>query len=60
MRTILLDPAKFVRLGRGTLAAVDSIIKVHLLSGGAISCPSPTGRNWRSAVSSPASFGSGS
>jgi two-component system LytT family response regulator len=29
-----LDPAKFVRLGRGTLAAVDLIAKVHLLPGG--------------------------
>lgn len=29
-----LDPAKFVRLGRGTLAAVDLITKVHIQSGG--------------------------
>jgi two-component system LytT family response regulator len=29
-----LDPTKFVRLGRGTLAAVDLITKVHILSGG--------------------------
>jgi two-component system, LytTR family, response regulator len=29
-----LDPARFVRLGRGTIAAVDLISKVHLMSGG--------------------------
>jgi two-component system, LytTR family, response regulator len=29
-----LDPARFVRLGRGTLVAVDSIVKVHLMPGG--------------------------
>jgi two-component system LytT family response regulator len=31
---VRLDPAKFVRLGRGTLAAIDMIVKVHLMSGG--------------------------
>jgi two-component system LytT family response regulator len=30
-----LDPAKFVRLGRGTLAAIEMIGKVHLMPGGA-------------------------
>lgn len=29
-----LDPARFVRLGRGTLAAVDLIAKVHMMPGG--------------------------
>ncbi len=29
-----LDSAKFVRLGRGTLAALDLITKVHLMPGG--------------------------
>jgi two-component system LytT family response regulator len=29
-----LDPAKFVRLGRGTIAAIDMIGKVHLMPGG--------------------------
>jgi two-component system, LytTR family, response regulator len=29
-----LDPARFVRLGRGALAAVDLISKVHLMPGG--------------------------
>ncbi len=29
-----LDPAKFVRLGRGTVAPVDLITKVHLMPGG--------------------------
>jgi two-component system LytT family response regulator len=30
-----LDPAKFVRLGRGALAAIEMIAKVHLMPGGA-------------------------
>jgi two-component system, LytTR family, response regulator len=30
-----LDPAKFVRLGRGALAAIEMIGKVHLMPGGA-------------------------
>jgi two-component system LytT family response regulator len=30
-----LDPAKFIRLGRGTLANVDCIVKVGLMPGGA-------------------------
>ncbi|CAN5560476.1 hypothetical protein BH23ACI1_BH23ACI1_18050 [soil metagenome] len=29
-----LDPAKFVRLGRGTIAAVDLIARVHVMPGG--------------------------
>ena len=29
-----LDPTRFVRLGRGTLAAVDMIVKVHIMPGG--------------------------
>jgi two-component system LytT family response regulator len=29
-----LDPTKFVRLGRGTLAAVDLITKIHIVPGG--------------------------
>ncbi len=29
-----LDPAKFIRLGRGTLANVDQIVKVHVMPGG--------------------------
>jgi two-component system LytT family response regulator len=29
-----LDPARFVRLGRGTLANVDLILKVHIMPGG--------------------------
>jgi two-component system, LytTR family, response regulator len=29
-----LDPAKFVRLGRGTIAAIDLITKVHVMPGG--------------------------
>jgi two-component system LytT family response regulator len=29
-----LDPVRFVRLGRGTLAAVDVIAKVHVMPGG--------------------------
>ncbi len=31
---IRLDPSKFVRLGRGTLVAIDLISKVHLMPGG--------------------------
>jgi two-component system, LytTR family, response regulator len=30
-----LDPAKFVRLGRGAIAAIEMISKVHLMPGGA-------------------------
>jgi two-component system, LytTR family, response regulator len=30
-----LDPAKFVRLGRGAIAAIEMIAKVHLVPGGA-------------------------
>jgi two-component system LytT family response regulator len=29
-----LDPARFIRLGRGTLANVDQIVKVHVMPGG--------------------------
>ena len=29
-----LDPARFVRLGRGTLANIDVIVKVHVMPGG--------------------------
>jgi two-component system LytT family response regulator len=29
-----LDPAKFVRLGRGTIVAVDMIAEIHLVAGG--------------------------
>jgi two-component system LytT family response regulator len=29
-----LDPTKFVRLGRGTLASVDLITKIHIVTGG--------------------------
>ncbi len=29
-----LDPARFVRLGRGTLANIDLIVKVHVMPGG--------------------------
>ena len=29
-----LDPGGFVRLGRGTLAKVDRIVKVHVMPGG--------------------------
>jgi two-component system LytT family response regulator len=32
---IRLDPSKFVRLGRGALAAIEMIGKVHLMPGGA-------------------------
>ena len=30
-----LDPSKFVRLGRGTMVAIEMIAKVHLMPGGA-------------------------
>jgi two-component system LytT family response regulator len=29
-----LDPAQFVRLGRGTLANVDAIVKINVMPGG--------------------------
>jgi two-component system, LytTR family, response regulator len=29
-----LDPARFIRLGRGTLASIDQIVKVHVMPGG--------------------------
>ena len=29
-----LDPSQFIRLGRGTLANVDAIVKVHVMPGG--------------------------
>jgi two-component system LytT family response regulator len=29
-----LDPARFIRLGRGTLANIDTVVKVHVMPGG--------------------------
>ena len=55
-----LDPARFIRLGRGTLANVDLITKVSVMPGGTHVAILRTARSCRSAVCSLACFASDS